>query len=245
LKVAPLTIVAAPGSRAALAARKAAILANVLPYTASLRTWTGNQTALYTKDAGLVIDAVGVCIEYGTDQPMINVADGFFTYTGIAVMPYADLADWKLSLIRLRDRILAETTFSGATDTFITALFARLFATLDNYFFEVGSGPAPSPIEKVRKTLRSLVTAIGHQWTAPIAGTEYFRVPPQRASAAIRRSIMRKTGGQIRYSGQDDRGNAVFVGGLEIDARSGELGGPPFDVAVNSRAADIAIASSF
>jgi hypothetical protein len=78
-----------------------------------------------------------------------------------------------------------------------------------------------------------------------LSGTEFFRVPPQRASAAIRRSIKRLDSGQVRFSGQDDRGNAVFVGGLEIDARSGELGGPPFDVAVNTRAADIAIASSF
>ena len=245
LRVASSAIASAAGAQAAIAAAKTAILTNVLAYIAGLRNWSTEQTALYTKDTGLVIDAIGVCVEYGVEQPMINVADGFFRFDGVAVFPYTQLPDWKLSFERLRERILAETAFSGAVDGFINALFARLVATLDNYFFEVGDGPAPTPVEPVRKRLRSLITAIGHQWTAPLSGTEFFRVPPQRVSAAIRRSIKRLDGGQVRFSGQDDRGNAVFVGGLEIDARSGELGGPPFDVAVNTRAADIAIASSF
>jgi hypothetical protein len=245
LRVASSAIASAAGAQAAIAAAKTAILTNVLAYIAGLRNWSAEQTALYTKDTGLVIDAIGVCVEYGVEQPMINVADGFFRFDGVAVFPYTQLPDWKLSFERLRERILAETAFSGAVDGFINALFARLVATLDNYFFEVGDGPAPTPVEPVRKRLRSLITAIGHQWTAPLSGTEFFRVPPQRVSAAIRRSIKRLDGGQVRFSGQDDRGNAVFVGGLEIDARSGELGGPPFDVAVNTRAADIAIASSF
>jgi hypothetical protein len=60
-------------------------------------------------------------------------------------------------------------------------------------------------------------------------------VPPARAARRIQRSIRQLNGGRVRFSGQDDAGNAVFVGGLTIDARSGQLGGPPFDSALRGR----------
>jgi hypothetical protein len=87
----------------------------------------------------------------------------------------------------------------------------------------------------VRRKLRSLITAINHQWTAPMSGVEFYRVPPARAARRIQRSIRQLNGGRVRFSGQDDAGNAVFVGGLIIDARSGQLGGPPFDSALRGR----------
>jgi hypothetical protein len=106
---------------------------------------------------------------------------------------------------------------------------------MDNYGHEVGQGPAPTPVEPVRRKLRSLITAINHQWTAPMSGVEFYRVPPARAARRIQRSIRQLNGGRVRFSGQDDAGNAVFVGGLTIDARSGQLGGPPFDSALRGR----------
>jgi hypothetical protein len=70
-------------------------------------------------------------------------------------------------------------------------------------------------------------------------------VPPAKAARQIKRSIVQKNGGQVRFSGQDDVGNAVFVGGLTIDARSGQLGGPPFDSAIRSRVTRAIISRSY
>jgi hypothetical protein len=176
---------------------------------------------------------------------MLNVADGFFKFDGLPVLPYSQLADWKLSWVFIRDYIKTNTSFSSGVDAFIDALFARLVATLDNYFFEVGSGPAPSPVERVRVIERSLLTAIVHQWTSSRAGTQFFRVPPAPTARSIQRSIVQRNGGRIIFSGQDDAGNACFVGGLTIDARSGQLGGPPFDTAIRNRVTRSVISRSY
>jgi hypothetical protein len=100
-----------------------------------------------------------------------------------------------------------------------------------------------------RKIERSLITAINHQWTYPLAGVTKDSVPSRFKnngySYNIKRSVVQRNGGRVRYSGQDDEGNAVFVGGLEIEARSGELRGPPFDAAVRKRATRVTFARSF
>lgn len=245
LKVNPSVVASVTNGRSIINTARAAILADVLPYIAGLTSWDVTQTALYTKDTNLLLDAIGVCIEFGTEIPMLNIAEGFFDFTGACVFPYSQLPNWKLSFTRIRDQILANTSLSAGVDAFITALFARLVATLDNHFYETAEGPAPSPVEPVRKPLRSLITAIGHQWTAPLAGTQFFRVPPSQVSRAIKRSIVQRDGGRIRFSGQDDQGNAVFVGGLTIDARSGQLGGPPFDTALRGRVTRAIISRSY
>ena len=245
LKVAPGVIASSTGAQAAIAGIKTALVSAASAYINGLRTWTATQQALYAKDTGLLADAIGVCLEYGTDEPMRNVADGFFKFDGLPVLPYSQLADWKLSWTFIRNFIKTNTSFSSGVDAFIDALFARLVATLDNYFFEVGSGPAPSPVERVRVIERSLLTAIAHQWSGSRAGTQFFRVPPPKVARAISRSIVRRNGGRIIFSGQDDSGNARFVGGLTIDARSGQLGGPPFDSALRSRITRAVISRSY
>jgi hypothetical protein len=90
-----------------------------------------------------------------------------------------------------------------------------------------------------------LITAINHQWTSPKSGVEYYRVPPARVARQIQRSIVQRNGGKVRFSGQDDGGNAVFVGGLRIDARSGQLGGPAFDLAIRSRVTRAVLSRSY
>jgi hypothetical protein len=97
----------------------------------------------------------------------------------------------------------------------------------------------------VRRVLRSEITAINHQWTKPRSGVEFLRVSSSLRAAQIQRSIMRKNGGRVIFSGQDDAGNAVFVGGLRIDARSGQLGGRPFDSAIRDRITRAIISRSF
>jgi hypothetical protein len=167
---------------------------------------------------------------------MLNFAEGLFNFNGSCVYTYNLHAAFTASWDRLASRLIATGCICDtATINCINALVARLKATTDNYWFEVGQGPAPTPVQPVRRKLRSLITAIGHQWTAPMAGVEFYRVPPARAARRIQRSIRQLDGGRVRFSGQDDVGNAVFVGGLTIDARSGQLGGPPFDSALRGR----------
>jgi hypothetical protein len=78
-----------------------------------------------------------------------------------------------------------------------------------------------------------------------MAGVALARVPPALNAASIRDSIMEQNDGVVVASGQDDQGNAIFVGGLEINADTGELGGPPFESAVRRVATRTAIARSF
>ena len=93
---------------------------------------------------------------------------------------------------------------------------------------------------------RSLVTAIQQQWTQPLSGVTRSSLPARFGgsgrSSKIRRSIVKKRGGRVVFSGQDDDGNAEFVGGMRISARTGQLSGRPFESSVESRAIEAAIA---
>lgn len=91
----------------------------------------------------------------------------------------------------------------------------------------------------------SRITAIGHTWTAVMGGVALTKVPPANNSATIQDSIIERSNGVVIASGQDDQGNALFVGGLQISADTGELGGPPFDQAVRRVATKTAISRSF
>ena len=61
----------------------------------------------------------------------------------------------------------------------------------------------------------------------------------------IEDSILEVNQGVVIASGQDDQGSALFIGGMKIDADTGELSGPPFEQAVNRIATRTAIARSF
>jgi hypothetical protein len=91
----------------------------------------------------------------------------------------------------------------------------------------------------------STITAVGHTFTGVLAGVALTKIPPVRNQANIQDSILEIGQGVVIASGQDDQGSAIFVGGLEINADTGELGGPPFEQAVNRIATKTAIARSF
>lgn len=211
----------------------------------SANTWPAGFETLTRKDSGLFLDALSASLVHGFERPMLNFAEGMFRFDGTCVYTYSFHAAFKASWDRLAAQLIAGGQLTSNAVAFVNALVARLKATMDNYWFEVGSGPAPTPVEKVRRKLRSEITAINHQWTAPLAGVEYFRVPPARAARRIQRSIVQRNGGRVKFSGQDDAGNAVFVGGLVIDARSGQLGGPPFDSAIRGRVTRAVISRSY
>lgn len=231
-----------------LAANKTALINDVWTFLVANHgagSWPSGYEALTRKDSGLFLDALAASLTHGFERPMLNFAEGMFAFDTVTVggteyakcvYTYAYHAAFKASWDRLASQLIAASCcWSTAAVSSINALVARLKATMDNYWYERGSGPAPANPERVHRLLRSLITAINHQWTAPMSGVEFYRVPPARAARRIQRSIRQVGGGRVRFSGQDDQGNAVFVGGLTIDARSGQLGGPPFDSALRGR----------
>jgi hypothetical protein len=214
-------------------------------------SWSAAFQALTRKDAGLFLDALASSLTYGFERPMLNFAEGMFKFNGDCVYTYAYNTAFHASWDRMITTLLATNQLTEGAAAMAQALVTRLKATLNNHWFEVGQGPlppggpTPDKGETVGRPLRSLITAISHQWTDPMGGVEYLRVPPARGTRQIERSIMRRNGGRVIFSGQDDAGNAVFVGGLIIDARSGQLGGPPFDRALRNRVTRAAISQSF
>lgn len=208
-------------------------------------TWPTGYEALTRKDGGLFLDALGASLTHGFERPMLNFAEGMFRFNGVCVYTYGYHAAFKASWDRMLASLLASGALTVGAATMATALVTALKATMDNYWFEIGTGPAPTPVVRVRRKFRSLLTAINHQWTAPRAGVEFFRVPPARDARRIDRSIVQRNGGKVIFSGQDDSGNARFVGGLRIDARSGQLGGPPFDSAIRGRVTRAVLSRSY
>jgi hypothetical protein len=96
-----------------------------------------------------------------------------------------------------------------------------------------------------KTTEPSTITAIGHTWTAIMSGVALTKIPPARNVATIAESILELEQGLVIASGQDDQGSALFIGGMEINADTGELTGPPFEKSVNRIATRTAIARSF
>jgi len=88
----------------------------------------------------------------------------------------------------------------------------------------------------------STISAVGHTWSSTLAGVALTRIPPAFNRTNIEASIREVNDGQVIASGQDDQGNALFVGGMTINADTGELSGPPFDSAVGRIATKSAIA---
>jgi hypothetical protein len=238
LKVPQTLLVTQANAAAVINAARTTLINDMWQYLVSSQCacdWPENYESLTRKDAGLFLDALAASLVHGFQRPMENFAEGMFRFDGTCVYSYAFHAGFTASWDRLTAQLIAGGQLTTAAAAMVLALVARLKATMNNHWFEVGVGPPPSPVEPVRRKLRSMITAINHQWTAPMAGVEFYRVPPARAARRIQRSIRQLNGGRVRFSGQDDAGNAVFVGGLTIDARSGQLGGPPFDSALRGR----------
>lgn len=248
LKVNATVLTSQSNAATVINAARTALIDDVWVFLAanhSASNWPSGYEALTRKDSGLFLDALAAALVHGFERPMLNFAEGMFDFTGVCVYAYSYHAAFKASWDRLAAQLIAGGQLTAGAQAMVLALVARLKATMDNYWFEVGQGPAPAPVEPVKRKLRSLITAINHQWTAALSGVEYYRVPPARTARQIRRSIVQRNGGKVLFSGQDDAGNAVFVGGLQIDARSGQLGGPPFDSAIRGRITRSIISRSY
>jgi len=238
-------LVADPSAGTIVDSLKTQLINQLWQYLQISFSFPNEYETLTKKDTGLFLDAISASLVHGFERPMINFAEGMFDFAGNCVFPFALLDEFKASWNWLRDNLISQGSFSPTSETAIQLLVGRLQDTIDNFWYEEGPGPAPSVIEPVKRKLRSLITAINHQWTAPLSGVEFYRVPPARLARRIQRSIVQKSGGRVRFSGQDDSGNAVFVGGLQIDSRSGQLGGPPFDSAIRGRVTRAVISRSY
>lgn len=150
-----------------------------------------------------------------------------------AVIDTGRLAAFIFSWQFIRDEIKALTNVGASADALVDELINNILVeTVNNTSNYLVSEP-------------STITAISHTWTAIMAGVALTKIPPARNFATIEESILELSNGLVIASGQDDQGSALFIGGMKIDADTGELSGPPFEQSVNRIATKAAIAGSF
>ena len=193
-------------------------------------TWTSEDETYTRRDAAMLLQSISWVLQSANEQPMLDFARGMFNTDGTRVFSSDKLAAFVASWEFMRDEINSLTGITGTAQTIVTALFTALTDTVTNL-----------PLRNEPST----ITAIGHTWTAIMAGVALTRIPPARNETTIMESIQEIDGGVVIASGQDDQGSALFIGGLEINADTGELTGPPFDQSVSRIATRAAIARSF
>lgn len=196
-------------------------------YTAG---WNAEDEVFTRRDARNVLQSIEWVLQTANEKPMLDFARGLFNTLGQKVYTIDKEPAFIRSFEFMRDAIIALPGVNAQSDAIVTALVAALINTIQN----------PSKISEP-----STITAIGHTWSALMTGVALTKIPPARNATTIEESILELNNGLVIASGQDDQGSALFVGGMRIDADTGELSGPPFDQAVNRIATRAAIARSF
>jgi len=189
--------------------------------------------AFTRKDLEYALTAIGYTVQTGDFRPVEQFARGIFDWEAKFYAPDECRPIWANWFRDLGVKINTYVA-TDSTKRMITEVIEALARTIE---------------ERKLKLERSLLTAINHQWSQQLAGVTRDALPTRFRNSGkvgkIRRSVVRKNGGRVRFSGQDDSGNAEFVGGMQIDARSGELRGPPFDIAIRRKATRIIFARSY
>jgi hypothetical protein len=193
-------------------------------------TWDAEDEEYTRRDAGTFIQSMYWVLLTANEKPMLDFAKGLFDTLGNKVYSPDKEAAFIRSFENMRDQMKALAGVGTAADAIVDALVAALINTLEN---------------TVTATEPSTITAIGHTWTAIMAGVALTKIPPARNFTTIEESILELESGVVIASGQDDQGSALFIGGMKIDADTGELTGPPFEQSVNRIATRAAIARSF
>lgn len=194
--------------------------------------WTELDEEYTRRDAGNFLQCVAWVLRTANEKPMLDFAKGFFN-TDVSATYAIDtdkLDAFIFSFEYMRDQISALIGVNGTSQTIVSALVDALSATLTN------------PTKRFEP---STITAIGHTWSSIFSGVALTKIPPAKNLAKIQDSILEIDSGVVIASGQDDQGSALFVGGLEINSDTGELGGPPFFSAVTRITNKTAIARSF
>jgi hypothetical protein len=192
--------------------------------------WTSVDEVFTRRDGRNLIQSILWVLQTANQKPMVDFARGLFSTTGIKVYSLDKEPAFIRSFEFIRDAIIALPDVNAEADAIVFALVSALINTIQN-------------TSKISEP--STITAIGHTWSALMAGVALTKIPPARNATTIEESILELNNGVVIASGQDDQGSALFVGGMRIDADTGELSGPPFDQAVNRIATRAAIARSF
>lgn len=192
--------------------------------------WAASDEYHTRNDGALLLRCLAWTLESANQQPMQDFAKGLFDTIGAPVFDAGKLPAFLFAFDHIRSLVTVLPGFDQPAQVMTNALFAALASTVS----------AP----RLRKEA-SRITAIGHTWTAVMSGVALTKIPPANNAATIQDSILEEDEGVVIASGQDDQGNALFVGGLQINADTGELGGPPFDQAVRRVATRAAISRSF
>jgi len=207
---------------------------SINPNTGNVWTdgWDEEDEEFTYRDARTFLQSVGWVLTTGSEKPMIDFAKGLFNVDATPVFTSDKLDAFKYSFEFMRDEIISlpEIEIGSNTANIVTALVSSLNNTIDN------------PTTRLEP---STITAIGHTWSSIFSGVALTKIPPARNLARIQDSILEIDSGVVIASGQDDQGSALFVGGMTIDADTGELGGSPFTSAVNRIANKTVIARSF
>jgi hypothetical protein len=208
-------------------------------YTA---TWNTEDEVFTRRDAATFLQSLRWVLLTKNEQPILDFTKSLFTTESDPEDPTPWDANTKpvftpdkqeafeYSFEYLRDEINALPGISGNAQTIVINTVSAINNTLQN----------PKRILEP-----STITAIGHTWSGVMAGVALTKIPPAKNSAKIQDSILELERGLVIASGQDDQGSAIFVGGLEINADTGELSGPPFISAVNRIATKTVISRSF
>ena len=192
--------------------------------------WTSLDEQYTRRDSGTLLQVLSWILQSGNPKPIEDYAKGFFDTQGNSIID----ADKRLAFIfaweYIRDAVKALSNVNGTADNLVDSLVQVIIDT------------EATPILLSEP---STITAIGHTWNSIMAGVALTKIPPADNATNIEESILELDSGVVIASGQDDQGSALFIGGMKIDADTGELSGPPFESAVNRIATRTAISRSF
>lgn len=191
--------------------------------------WTAADEVYTRLDAANFIQVISWVLQSADEIPMENFSKGFFNVIGESVIEPSKLDAFLFAWEDMRDQMIALPDVNIDSQDIITALVTALESTVT---------------DPDLRTEPSTITAISHTWTGVLAGVALTKIPPAFNRATLEASIIEKNDGIVIASGQDDQGSALFVGGMKINADTGELSGPPFDSAVGRIATKSAIAFS-
>lgn len=191
--------------------------------------WTAQDEVYTRRDAANFLQVIIWVLQSADEIPMENYSKGFFDTMGDSIIDVDKEDAFLYSWEYMRDQINALPGVGATSQGIVTALVVSLESTVT----------AP-----VKRTQPSTITAVGHTWNSTLAGVALTKIPPAFNRGTIQASILEQDDGVVIASGQDDQGSALFVGGMKIDADTGELSGPPFEAAVGRIATKSAIAFS-
>lgn len=192
--------------------------------------WTTDDETYTKRDTQTLLQSLIWVLQTTNEKPMLDFAKALYDTTGTPVFSSDKAYAFVYSYDYIRDSINSLVGMSEGAKIIVTCLIESLKTSIINPQFNIQP---------------SLITAIGHTWTAVLGGVALTKIPPVLNEAKITDSILELNQGIVIASGQDDQGSALFVGGMTIDSDTGELAGPPFQSAVNRIANKTVIARSF